>query len=285
MELHQKFVDISMNNYIPSLLKKYQHPTPKSPVYSPYQYSPPQYGSKTQYAPELDPSTLLEKKTKHVQGIIGSLLHYARAVDPTILVALNELSTQQASPTVKSLKRLNHLLDYVATSPNTILRFHTSDMVLHMDSDAAYLAMPKARSRIAGHYYLSGHPFHIPVDGQRKPNAPILTECCTLRYVVTSAAEAETGGIFITREPPSPFVKPLLRSTIHNQQLPSKPITPQRKILLQKIHNKRNPSHGTCAFIGYEIVKPNNISKYFGKVEKPIGQIISQNITPSNITK
>ena len=66
-------------------------------------------------------------------------------------------------------------------------------MTLHIDSDAAYLVLPSAKSRIAGYFYLSNHPkFHIPT----KLNAPVIVECKTLRHVVASAAEAETGGVF-----------------------------------------------------------------------------------------
>ena len=38
----------------------------------------------------------------------------------------------------------------MATYPNHILRFHASDMILEIESDAAYLVLPKARSRAAG---------------------------------------------------------------------------------------------------------------------------------------
>ena len=41
-------------------------------------------------------------------------------------------------------------MDYVHTYPNAYIRFYTSDIILHVDSDAAYLVAPKARSRIAG---------------------------------------------------------------------------------------------------------------------------------------
>ena len=66
-------------------------------------------------------------------------------------------------------------------------------MCLHVDSDAAYLVLPKARSRLAGYYFLSNHPDFVRTV---RPNGPILTECCTIRTVVASAAEAETHGIF-----------------------------------------------------------------------------------------
>ena len=49
-------------------------------------------------------------------------------------------------------------MDYLNTYPDAYIRYHASDMVLYVNSDAAYLVAPKARSRIAGYYYLSDHP-------------------------------------------------------------------------------------------------------------------------------
>ena len=150
-----------------------------------------------QYAKQPDQTPVLnDKQKKFIQSIVGSLLYYARAVDPTMLVALNELSSQQANPHETTLAHTYKLLAYAATHPNAILRFHASDMVLHVDSDAAYLVLPEAKSRIAGHFYLSDHPNKLELNQPATPNAPILTECRTLRHVVASAAEAETGGLF-----------------------------------------------------------------------------------------
>ena len=53
-------------------------------------------------------------------------------------------------------------MDYVSTYPNPILRFYASDMVLTSKSDAAYLVLPKARSRAAGFFYLHNHPKFKP---------------------------------------------------------------------------------------------------------------------------
>ena len=84
-------------------------------------------------------------------------------------------------------------MDYVSTYEHTFLRYHASNMVLHVDSDAAYLVAPGAKSRIAGFYYFKNAP-----DGNViKPlNNPIHVECKYLRHVVTSAAESEVGGLF-----------------------------------------------------------------------------------------
>ena len=49
-------------------------------------------------------------------------------------------------------------MDYLATYPNAYIRYYASDMVLNIDSDAAYLVAPKARSRVAGYYHLTNNP-------------------------------------------------------------------------------------------------------------------------------
>ena len=66
-------------------------------------------------------------------------------------------------------------------------------MVLHVDSDAAYLVAPKARSRVAGYFHLANHPTN---KNKPKLNGAVHVECKTLRHVVSSAAEAETAGVF-----------------------------------------------------------------------------------------
>ena len=65
-------------------------------------------------------------------------------------------------------------------------------MILTIDSDAAYLVMPKARSRIAGHFRFLDHPDIVNRDLY---NGAIHIECKTLRHVVSLAAEAETSGV------------------------------------------------------------------------------------------
>ena len=47
---------------------------------------------------------LNKAETITVQSITGSILYYARAVDPTMLPALNDIATQQAKPTQKTLR-------------------------------------------------------------------------------------------------------------------------------------------------------------------------------------
>ena len=148
-----------------------------------------------------------------------------------MLVALNELASEQATPTANTLRKTRKLLDYAATYPNAILRVHASDMILHVDSDAAYLVMPQARSRIAGYYYLSDDTTIFPKKKQPPPNAPILVGCKTLRQVVVSAAEAETGGIFHNARMAIP-IRQALETLGHPQ--PPHPLKQTTKTLRQK---------------------------------------------------
>lgn len=70
-------------------------------------------------------------------------------------------------------------------------------MVLHADSDAAYLVLPGAKSHIGGYFFLSSNP---PSNQKETPkpmkNAPVHVKCAALKHVVASAVEAETGGLF-----------------------------------------------------------------------------------------
>ena len=50
------------------------------------------------------------------------------------------------------------MMDYLHTYPNARLRFFAGNMQMALDSDAAYLVLPKAKSRYAGNYYLESFP-------------------------------------------------------------------------------------------------------------------------------
>ena len=209
------YADVTMPGYIQKILHRYQHPAPFKPEYSPHQHIDPIYGIKRQMA-VVDDSTLLdEKSTKRIQGIIGSLLYYARAIDNTMLTAINEISAVQSKPTENTLRAITKLLDYAATYPDTTIRFHASNMLLYVESDAVYLVLPNARSRVAGLFYLSDLP-NSDLNSIQPRNGPILVICKTLCHVVASAAEAETGGLFYNAREAIP-IRQMLASMGHPQ--------------------------------------------------------------------
>ena len=99
------------------------------------------------------------KETLRLQEILGTLLYYARALDSTLLTAISELGTEQSRGTAATMVKVTQLLNYCATNPEATIRYTASDMVLHIDSDASYLSVTKARSRAAG-FFSTYHAYH-----------------------------------------------------------------------------------------------------------------------------
>ena len=61
-----------------------------------------------QYPTAPDTTQLLNPKdTKYIQSVTGSFLYYGRALDRTILPALNEIASEQAQPTQNQWKNRN----------------------------------------------------------------------------------------------------------------------------------------------------------------------------------
>mmetsp|Transcript_37326 Transcript_37326/g.52691 ORF Transcript_37326/g.52691 Transcript_37326/m.52691 type:complete len:102 (-) Transcript_37326:23-328(-) len=92
--------DISMPGYVERALTRFQHALPNQKEDSPHKHDIPQYGAKTQYTDDPNNSPALDAANKkRVQEILGTLLYYARAIDPTMLPAIGTIATQQAKPT------------------------------------------------------------------------------------------------------------------------------------------------------------------------------------------
>jgi hypothetical protein len=84
---------------------------------------------------------------KHVQVIVGTLLYYGRAVDPTILPAINAIASRQAKGMEAVADACHQLLDYVATHPNGGIRYLANDMILAVHTNASYLSKHNAHSQ------------------------------------------------------------------------------------------------------------------------------------------
>jgi hypothetical protein len=97
--------DISMPGYVDNVLSNFQHDTPKQPQHTPSRYVTPVYGAKNQYATQDETPPLTAKQCLNIQKVTGSVLYDARAVEPTVLMPLNDTATEQTNETEK-LKRL-----------------------------------------------------------------------------------------------------------------------------------------------------------------------------------
>jgi hypothetical protein len=178
--------DISMPGYVSNVLSKFQHDAPRHPQHTPSRYVTPVYGVKTQYATKDETPPITVQQCLTIQKVTGSVLYYTQAVDPTVLMPLNDISTEQTKATEKTQAARNQLLDYLATHPDAAIRYHASDMILHIHSNASYLSVSNARSRLGGLFFLGNKSLE-----QDTLNVSILNVSAVIKNVVASAAESE----------------------------------------------------------------------------------------------
>jgi hypothetical protein len=176
-------VHISMLDYVPKVLTRFQHIPPRIPQHQPYPHVKPTYGTKTQYMEDVDTSLPLDKKgKKYIQEVIGTFLYYAHCIDSTMLPTLGSLAMQQANPTQNTKKLVHQFLDYATTHPDAIITYQASDMVLAGHSNASYLSKTNARSRAGGHFFMSNN------DAISSNNGAILMILQFIKEVMSSAA-------------------------------------------------------------------------------------------------
>ena len=65
----------------------------------------------------------------------------------TVLMTLSSIAMEQTKATERTLARCTQLLDYLAGHVDAKVRYHASDMIMNIHSDALYLFEEKARSR------------------------------------------------------------------------------------------------------------------------------------------
>ena len=198
-------VHLSMPEYVKDALIRFKREHPRRKQTAPHASIPVNYGAKVQFATEEIEEEVLDKNGKlFVQQVLGTFLYYARAVDSTMLVALSAIASEQATPTKKTMEKVDQFLDYAATNPIAIVTYHASDMVLAIHSDASYLSEAKARSRAGGHFFMSSD---IPIPAN---NGAVHTVAQIIKSVMSSATEAEIGAMYINAREAVPARKALL---------------------------------------------------------------------------
>jgi hypothetical protein len=212
-----RHIDFSMPGYIATALKKYQHPTPTVPQNAPYNAATIQYGAKVQRVETNTSAPLSKSKIKCVQDIVGTLLYYAWAVNPTLLAALSTIATRQAKGTQAIADKCHQLLDYVATHPNAGLCYHACNMILAVHTDASYLSETGGRSRAAGHFYLTNQ------NDKDFNNRAVLTLSSIIKHVMSSASEAELASLYYGCKIAAPL-RTTLKEMGHTQPRPT-PVT------------------------------------------------------------
>ena len=226
-------VHLSMPGYIAKALARFAHPAPKKPQHQPHPHTERTYGATIQYAKAQDTSPVLPATDKtFIQQVLGVLLYYGRAVDSTVLVAIGSIASAQATPTAQTLELTRILLDYVATHPDAILTYEKSDMVVAVHSDASYSSEAGARSRAGGHFFMSSDVDDPPNNGA------ILNTSSIIKSVMSSAAEAELGALYINASQ-AVAIRQLLHEMGHKQ--PRTPIQTDNSTALGVVTNNIQP--------------------------------------------
>ena len=130
-----------MPGYIKRALAPFNVILPMRPQQSLHVCAPIHYGAITQLTNPIDsvtpPLPLDTAGIRAVQELVGILLYYRCAIDSTILVALDTISSQQSSTTEKNDDTVKQLLHYIGAHPDTTVRYNVSEMMLHIHSDAS----------------------------------------------------------------------------------------------------------------------------------------------------
>ena len=184
-----------MTGYIDKLLIKYGKPWTHKPQLSPHKHSEETYGSKEKLTHEEDTSPALDNKVnKHIHGIFGARLYYAREVDNKLLVGLSAIGDQQVAIIQHTNEEIHQLLNYSATYPTNGILYLSNDIVLCAHSDKGFHNKSKYRSRAGAHIFLSKN------DPMPNWNGPVLTLAHIIKFDMSSASKAELGEILSTSQ-------------------------------------------------------------------------------------
>jgi hypothetical protein len=152
------------------------------------------------------------------------------------------------------MDKVKQLLDYVASQEEAIITVH---------SDAGYINEPKAQSRAGGHFYLSSDEKFPPNNGA------ILNIAQIIKAVMSSAAEAELGALFINAKE-AVCIRNILTEMGHQQ--PRTPIQTDNSTAEGVINNKIQPKRTKSMDMRFNWLKCREAQEQFRFYWRPGGQ-------------
>jgi hypothetical protein len=106
---------------------------------------------------------------------------------------VNVLASEKTRATAETADKIIKLLNYCATHPEATLRYHASDMILNIHSDASHFSEREARRR-AGRFFYMGRNTD---KANKLTNGAIMIIRTVIKHVMSSAAESEIGAVFL----------------------------------------------------------------------------------------
>ena len=145
-------------------------------------------------------------------------------MDNKLLVGLSAIGSQQASATQRINEAIDQILNYCATYPSDGILCLSSNMVLCAHSEAVFHNESRGHSRSGAHIFLSEN------DDIPRWNGPVLTLAKIIKFVMSSASEAELGAMFITAQEMVAMRKTLQEMKWPQTNPPSRQTTPPLQV-------------------------------------------------------
>jgi hypothetical protein len=183
-------VTITSPTVIPKAIARFRD-KPSQGRETPTPYTDPTYGKRVQMAPFDDSPLAPAASIQRAQEINGVLSHYARVVDYSLLEGVTRLAMTQAQPTVDTMTRIEHILDYTERYPENGIIFEASDMILTSHADASYQSLPGSRSKLGGAHY-----FANVNDPPNINNGLVAAQSAVIKVVCSGASEAEYAALY-----------------------------------------------------------------------------------------
>jgi hypothetical protein len=205
--------------------------------------------------------------------VAGTLLYYERAVNSIILTLLSSLATEQAKVMQKTMEMVQQLLDYCATQEEAIITYTASKMILNVHSAMGYLNKKNGRSRAGGHYFLSNNNDPPPNNGA------ILTNATIIKAVMSSAAEAELGALYLNAKE-AIHLHQILHEMGHPQ--PRTPIQTDNMMAERVIKKINQPKRTKAMDMRFHWLRDHEAQgqlRIFGGRGRQTGRTTSQSIT------
>ena len=127
-------------------------------------------------------------------------------------------------------------------------------MILAAHSDASYLSESKARSRAGGHFFLSKNVDYPPNNGA------ILNIAQIIKNVMTSATEAELGGLYLVAKE-CVYIRIILEEMGHKQ--PPTPIQTDNSTAEGVINSKIQPKRTKAMDMHFHWLRNRETLKQF----------------------
>ena len=195
---------------------------------------------------------------KSSQNIVGEFLLYWLAADNKILVALNDIRTQQDSATESTNKAIDQLINYLTTYLDDGIVYRYRNKVLAAHSDAGFHNKPKGCYQSGAHIFLAKDESVPQWNGPILTIAQIISLSCPHPHKLNSASSSSQPNKYFQ------FAKPRLRWSGLIFLLQNKWITLRRQTRSMTPLLRAKLSPWTCNCIGYAIAKPNNKTIFTG---------------------